>query len=106
MGSSRAGGPAARPGRHGPAGAAGGASAGGGMRTHGSRGFSPTSCQLLHPCTRIVAPPDRRRHFFWVGAAAFTGAAFAPFFGFFASLPCALLPLAISRTSVGGVGTG
>jgi hypothetical protein len=29
-----------------------------------------------------------------------TGAGFAPFFGFFFSLPCELLPFPITRTSV------
>ena len=41
------------------------------------------------------------RHFFFPEAAvAFTGAALAPFFGFFFSLPCELLPLPITHTSV------
>ena len=56
------------------------------------RGFSPTSCLLLHP--------RDGRHFFFGGGAAFTGAAFAPFLGFFFSLPCELLPFPITRTSV------
>ena len=65
-------------------------SAGGGVRTHGFGGLARRVDYLLH---------SRRRHFFG-GGGVFTGAAFAPFFGFFGSFFCELLPLPTTDTSV------
>ena len=36
-------------------------------------------------------------HFCFGGGGVFTGAGFAPFFGFFFSLPCELFPLPITH---------
>ena len=50
---------------------------------------------VVRPASRCVAGV---RHFLG-GGAGFTGAALAPFFGFFFSLPWELLPFAITHTS-------
>ena len=49
----------------------------------------------------VRAPGQGCCRYFFGGGVAFTGAGFAPFFGFFFSLPCELLPFPITRTSVG-----
>lgn len=52
--------------------------------------------RLAHP-----SGPEGTAYFCFGGGGDFTGGAFAPFFGFFFSLPCELLPLPIAHLGSG-----
>lgn len=72
--------------------------------TRPSEWMDDNHCRKHH--ASAIIPPGRDRSqatrsirccYFFGGGGVLTGAGLAPFFGFFFSLPCELLPFAISR---------